>query len=137
MMTQRDEQLLALRPAIDTAVVTDTMTDEETFQNRTLRPILKWQNPLLLGIFRLHIKLRKNAFHELSTEQRHQYVAQALQKDVNLRSTLKGIVVGQFTNGEFAQYALMASAIDKRTMQMLVQRLQSQLSAFDGPGRSV
>ena len=128
-MTQRDEQLLALRPMID-ALVTDTMTEEEQFQNRTLRPILKWQNPLLLSIFRHYITLRKNIFYDLSVEQQHQYIAQALQNDTTLRGTFKGIVVGQFTEDEFTWYASMAQAIDKRTLRMIAQRLQSQLLAL-------
>ena len=129
----RDAQLLALRPTIDAAVVSGTMTNEEKFQNQTLRPILKWQNPLLLSVFRHHIKLRKNVFSRLSVEERCHYIVQALQKDITLRSTLKGIMVGQFTDAEFRQYASMTRAVDKRMLQMIEQRLQSQLPALNQP----
>ena len=132
-MTLRDQQLLALRPGVETARVTDATTPEEAFQNQTLRPILKGQNPLLLFLYRLHLQRRKNVFYDLSAEQRYHYIAQSLQKDTSLRSTLRGAVVGQFTEEELAQYAPMASAIDKRISSLLVQRLQSQLSVFRAP----
>ena len=127
-MNQRDEQLLALRPTISAAVVTETMTEEEKFQNRTLRPILKWQNPLLLALFREHIQSRKNAFYSLTADQRRQYIAQVLQKDTILRSTLKGVVIGHFTEAEFTHYASRARTLDKRILQMIAQRLLSQLA---------
>ena len=111
------------------------MTNEERFQNKTLRPILKGQNSLLLAMLRLHLSVRKNIFYQLPQEQRPPYLVQAIQKDANLRGTLKGIVIGQFTEDEFAQYATMAPAIDKRMMQLTIQRLLSQLSVFDSPAR--
>lgn len=42
-MTHRDQQLLALRPPVPAALLTEGMSDEERFQNETLRPILKLQ----------------------------------------------------------------------------------------------
>ena len=103
-MNYRDKQLLVLRPAIPAASVTDNTTDEERFQNETLRPILKLQNPLLLALFRQYIQRRKNEFYRLPEPQRPTYVQQALQKDAALRNTLKGAVVGHFTEAEWKRY---------------------------------
>lgn len=126
--TERDEQLLALRPAIPAASVTDNTTDEEQFQNETLRPILKMQNSLLLALFRQHIQRRKNEFYQLPEPQRPTYVQQALQKDAALRNTLKGVVVGHFTQAEWERYAALSGPLDKRLLQLATQRLQSQLN---------
>ena len=132
-MQQRDQHLLALRPTIAAAVVNDTMTAEERFQNQTLRPILKGQNSLLLSVFRLHIKLRKNTFSEKSEQEQHQYIAQALQKDTSLRGMLKGLVIGQFTEDEFLRYAPATRTLDRRMLQLIAQRLRSQLPALALP----
>ncbi len=130
-MNQRDEQLLALRPTIPAASVTDSISDEEQFQNETLRPILKMQHSLLLALFRQHIQRRKNVFYQLPEPQRLSYVQQALQKDTTLRDTLKGVVIGHFTEAEWERYAAMSGPLDKRLLQLATQRLQSQLDALN------
>ncbi len=129
-MTDRDQQLLALRPSIPAALLTETISEEENFQNETLRPILKLQNPLLLVLFRQYIKRRKNEFHQLPEPQRPTYVQRALQKDAVLRNTVKGIVIGHFTEAEWERYVALSQPLDKRMLQMATQRLQSQLDAL-------
>ena len=127
LVTNSSERSLALRPAIPAALINDTMSDEERFQNETLRPILKMQNPLLLALFRQYIQRRKNEFYQLPEPQRPTYVRQALQKDVTLRSTLKGIVIGHFTEAEWERYTALPRSLDKRIFQLVTQRLLSQL----------
>lgn len=126
-MTHRDQQLLALRPAVPAALLTETMSEEERFQNETLRPILKLQNPLLLALFRQYIVRRKDEFYQLPEPQRPAYVQQAMQKDTTLRDTLKGMVIGHFTEAEWEQYMALVRPLDKRMLQLATQRLQSQL----------
>ena len=47
-MNDRPNDLLRIRPEIKKTQSFDTMSVEERFQNETLRPILKLQNPLLI-----------------------------------------------------------------------------------------
>ena len=47
MMNERSENLLSVRPVLSNAKIITGMSDEERFQNQTLRPILKLQNDLL------------------------------------------------------------------------------------------
>ncbi|GAK89105.1 hypothetical protein JCM19297_3629 [Nonlabens ulvanivorans] len=61
-MNNRDEYLVALRPEIPNARVSDDMSVEEQFQNRTLRPIAKLQHDLLIAVFHNYIKKHKNVF---------------------------------------------------------------------------
>ena len=86
------------------------------------------QNSLLLALFRQHIQRRKNEFYQLPEPQRPIYVQQALQKDTTLRNTLKGVVVGHFTEAEWERYAALSGPLDKRLLQLATQRLQSQLN---------
>ena len=46
---------------------------EERFQNETLRPILKLQNPLLIEVFYNYIEKRKGVFFELSLPKKLDY----------------------------------------------------------------
>jgi hypothetical protein len=100
---------------------------EELFQNNSLRPILKLQNELLITSFLHYTVKNKIDFNELSPEKKRQVIEKAIQKDIKFRNTLKGIIIGLFTNEEFSQYTTNASNLNKRMMTLLIERLQSQL----------
>ena len=51
-MNDRPNDLKRIRPEVPKALVHDQMSDEERFQNATLRPIVKLQNPLLIEVFK-------------------------------------------------------------------------------------
>lgn len=130
-MNERSHSLLKIRPELRSAKVTETMSDEERFQNQTLRPIIKLQNPLLLDVFQNYIKKRKNRFYELDSEKRMEYVTHAIQKDLKFRNSLKGMIIGHFTVEEYGHYIQNSSALNKRMMAMVIKRIQDQLQYFD------
>lgn len=130
-MNDRSQKLLKIRPLIPTAKILPNMSDDERFQNQTLRPLLKLQNDLLLASFRNYIKKTKNAFYELKLEKRIDYITNAIQKDIKYRNSLKGMIIGQFTLEEYEQYIQNSSALNKRMMNMVIKRLQDQIQYFD------
>lgn len=107
------------------------MSSDEHFQNETLRPILKLQNDLLLASFQNYIVKTKNAFYELKLDRRMDYIANAIQKDIKYRNSLKGMVIGQFTLEEYEIYIKNSSALNKRMMNMVIKRLQDQIQFFE------
>ncbi len=111
----------------------DQMGEQERFQNQTLRPILKLQNPLFIVVFRNYIEKHKDVFYDLSTEKRLAYIENAIFKDQKFRNALKGMVIGQFTVSEYEKYTQQSSALNKRMMQMVMTRLQDQIQLFEGP----
>lgn len=130
-MNPRDIKLLELRPEIPSARITDNMSDEERFQNKTLRPIAKLQNDLFLAMFRNYIKKHKNKFYELKLERRMIYVETAIQKDIKFRNSLKGAIIGQFTIQEYDTYILNSSALNKRMMNIVRERIQSSIQLLE------
>jgi len=130
-MNERELNLLKIRPEIATARITDAMSSEEYFQNKTLRPILKLQNPLLLVVFKNYISKHKNNFYTLSLEKRFEYVENAIQKDIKFRNSLKGIIIGQFTVNEYELYSKDSSSLNKRMMSMVIERLKDQIQFFE------
>ena len=107
------------------------MSSDERFQNETLRPIIKFQNDLLLASFQNYIVKTKNTFYELRLEKRMDYIANALQKDIKYRNSVKGIIMGQFTVEEYANYIQNSSALNKRIINMVIKRLQDQIQYFE------
>ncbi|MBE7638800.1 glyoxalase [Salegentibacter sp. BLCTC] len=130
-MIPRDLQLVALRPEIPSARVSENMSLDEQFQNKTLRPVIKLQNDLLLEVFRNYIKKHKNKFYELKLEQRFIYIENAIQKDIKFRNSLKGIIIGQFTLEEYATYIKNSSALNKRMMNIVKERIQSNIQLLE------
>ena len=100
-MNDRHNDLLRIRPVLKKTLEFDTMSVEERFQNETLRPVIKLQNPLLIEVFRNYINKHKGVFYELGLEKRLAYMENALMKDQKFRNALKGMIIGQFTVDEY------------------------------------
>lgn len=132
-MIDRSNQLLDIRPIIPSAKITNNMSSNELFQNKTLRPVLKMQNSLLLAVFKNYIVKHKNSFHDLSIQKRMDFIENSIQKDIKFRNSLKGIVIGMFTVEEYEVYIQDSSALNKRMMNMVIERLKDQVQFFEIP----
>lgn len=129
-MDNRNKLLIDLRGE-PIGFVTPESSSEEKFQNQTLRPILKLQNDLFVAVFKNHISKHKNDFYNYSIEKKLQFIENAIQKDIKFRNALKGIIIGLFTTEEYASYILNSSALNKRMMNMLIERLKNKVQLFD------
>ncbi len=130
-MDNRDIELLKIRPQISSANINSKMSDDEFFQNKTIRPIAKLQNDLLVEVFKHYIKKHKNVFYDLSIEKRLDYIENAIHKDTKFRNSLKGIIIGQFTINEHKQYVINSSSLNKRMMCIVKDRLKKNLQLLE------
>jgi hypothetical protein len=117
------DQRTTIRPTIITEK--EATTEAERFQNETLRPILKMQNDLLSAIFNRMMARRKVPFDSFSTPRKEQQIEHSLSKDNRLRGLLLGVVIGQFTIGEYEQFLSQESEATRRIMTMMAERLKS------------
>jgi hypothetical protein len=106
---------------------TTQSSEEEVFQNATLRPILKLQNDLIVLVFQNYVNQIKLPFKGFTVEKKMSSIATIISKDNQLQNTLKGIVIGLFTTEEYQYYSKTISNSNKRIKAMLIERLQSQL----------
>ena len=107
------------------------MNPDEYFQNACLRPIIKFQNQLLIAVFKNYITKHKGAFYELTTDGKIEFIENAIQRDIKFRNALKGMIIGQFTIEEYEAYIENSSALNKRMMNMVKERLKDQLQLFN------
>lgn len=129
-METRDLLILELRgEAI--GMVSNQSSPEESFQNKTLRPILKLQNDLFIEVFRNYAIKQKNVFFTLSPDKKNAYIENVIQRDIKFRNSLKGIVIALFTIEEYSEYIKNSSNLNKRMMNMLIERLKSQILLFE------
>ena len=127
MMNDRHNDILRIRPQIKKHQTFETMSAEERFQNVTLRPILKLQNPLIIASFVNYAIKHKGVFFDIPTDKELAYIENAIHKDQKLRNALKGLVIGQFTMKEYTSYTQNSSKLNKRMMSLVITRLQDQL----------
>ena len=132
-MDTRSNHLLSIRPLIPSAKIYDNMSSEEAFQNKTLRPIIKLQHDLLIAVFKNYIAKHKNVFHELSSQKQLDYIENAIHKDMKFRNSVKGMIIGQFTTEEYTLYITNSSALNKRMMSIVKERLVNSIQLFLKP----
>lgn len=125
-MEARDNNVLELRGE-SLGTISNQSSIEEVFQNKTLRPILKLQNDLFIQVFINYAIKQKNVFFSLTPEKKMAYIENVIQRDIKFRNSLKGMVIAFFTLDEYAEYIQNSSNINKRMMNMLIERLKSQI----------
>jgi hypothetical protein len=106
---------------------------EEVFQNNTLRPILKLQNDLFIHVFINYAIKQKSVFFGLSPDKKMAYIENVIQRDIKFRNSLKGMVIAWFTVEEYDNYIKNSSNLNKRMMNMLIERLKSQVLLLEIP----
>ena len=136
-MNDRSTNLKAIRPTIASAQLKDDMSADERFQNETLRPIIKMQNHLLIVVFKNYIAKHKNVFYDLSLTKQLDYIENAIHKDMKFRNSLKGMIIGQFTVEEYQLYTQNSSALNKRMMNIVKERLISNIQLFKPLAKAV
>jgi len=129
-MSQRDSFLSEFRGAPIGSVSTQSSADE-IFQNEVLRPILKLQNDLFIASFHNYISKYKRDFYSLSVDKKLTIIENAIQKDIKFRNALKGMVIALFTVDEYNLYIKNSSSLNKRMMNMLIERLKNQIQLFE------
>ncbi|RVT72764.1 glyoxalase [Flavobacterium sufflavum] len=129
-MSQRDSFLSEFRGEAIGSVSSQSSADE-IFQNEVLRPILKLQNDLFIASFHNYISKYKRDFYSLSVEKKLATIENAIQKDIKFRNALKGMIIALFTVDEYLQYIQNSSSLNKRMMNMLIERLKNQVQLFE------
>jgi hypothetical protein len=134
-MIERNLDLKRIRPDHMTTTINDDMSTEERFQNLVLRPVLKLQNELFIEVFKNYVAKHKNVFYDLSIEKRIDYIGNAIHKDMKFRNSLKGMVIGMFTVEEYKLYIQNSSALNKRMMNIVKERLIDNVQIISDTAR--
>jgi len=123
----RSQLLLDLRKEAPVFTTPKNTLEQEQFQNNILRPILKFQNELIVTLFINYAKRHKSLFFELSLIEKHTYIQQSIQRDQKFRILYIGIVIALFSQEEYKHYTLKESLYNKRIISMVMVRLKDQI----------
>ena len=114
------------RPVLED-LIKDNMSALELFQNQTLRPVIKMQHDLLIASFNAYKAKRKIDFSSLTDQKKRSKTKAVFFKDINYKNLTLGFIIGAFSLEEFAYYSLNASELNKRIIQIVIQRVQDSL----------
>jgi hypothetical protein len=128
-MDNRSEQLKNLRPIIN--VDNSKSTDLETFQTNTLRPILKFQNDLILTIINQHLAENKIVVKNLTDNKKTERIHEIVKGNLQLKQLFTGITIALFTEEEITFYHENKREVVKRTITLLLERICTQLDKLE------
>ena len=127
----RDKNIVLLRPKVNSNKNISYKNDIEKFQNIVLRPILKFQNDLLVELFIFEFEKTKTKFDSINSEQKIKLIINNLKYNNKLKQILLGTIIGMFSNNNLTFYKANYSKINKRIFSMLNDRLIDQLIKLD------
>jgi hypothetical protein len=132
-MSNRDHFITTLRGETLGEINSQT-SEEELFQNQILRPILKLQNELFIEQFKNYIVKNKAQFSQFTVDKKLDYIENSILNDNKFRNLLIGTTIGLLQIEEYKLYSKNASALNKRIITMLIERLKSQVQLLDELG---
>lgn len=142
-LSDRDAALCRVRPPLPAAEAyadappgRPLPDDLEAFQTRTLRPLLKLQNPLLLALTADHLARYIPGFASFAPADQTARLRQVLRQDARFKRTLYGFVLGLCTEAEFAFYQTHRSEVRRRLLALVTERLVSQRAALAEAARA-
>ncbi len=116
----RDDELRALRPDIKK---TKEANGEESFQNKVIRPIIKLQHDVILSIMNNEPNFQKIIFGHTEYDTILELTTSYVKKNVHIKNTLIGVVIGMTTTPELHQYHENANRLNKRIISIIVKRI--------------
>lgn len=127
-MDNRSQQIKNILPII----VSDNekSSENEIFQNKTLRPILKFQNEICILYFEQFIIESKIEFINLKYNHKITKINDLFKTNIQFKQFYLGLIVAYFSISEFQFYILNKKEINKRIISMLIERLCSQIETI-------
>jgi len=125
---RRADRLRQIRPAVP--VDTSAQQPMEQFQSRTLRPICKLQNPLILITVAQYLQKYNTGFRQMDRADQEAKVRNLLKEDRRLKRTLVGLVAGHFTSEEYTFYLDHQREVRRRLTALFTQRVLDQIDVL-------
>jgi hypothetical protein len=124
-MIERDNLVLSIRNSIPN-IIEECNSEFESFQNKTLRPILKFQNELTM--FMLKDSKGFGLIEKISNSD--EFVKQLnlfVDKNLKLKNQIVATVTALFTTDEFTFYIQNKREVSKRILSMQSKRYKDEL----------
>lgn len=121
----RDQKVKSIRPILELENLNTKPI--EKFQNETLRPILKLQHELTQFLLINHKNFESLRNSKSEEKQYQKLLKQFILTNIDLKNQLLGAVIGQFMKSELTFYLAQRKEINKRIIQMQINRYSDNL----------
>jgi hypothetical protein len=118
------------RPIIPSTDNDRAVSEAEKFQNETIRQVIKMQHDVFIFLLQMNFKEKKDTYFVLSEEKKEAYIKGIFSNDNKLRANIVGVVLGSLKEEERTIYAEMRKEIDKRILQIVLERILTNQSDF-------
>ena len=108
----------------------ETMSEGELFQNKTLRPILKYQSAGLCRLTLMYCFQMNPAFGTLSAAKKRKMVSDLLSGNQALRNQLTGMIISFFDKADWDFYDSRQKDINKRIQNMILVRVMDKFEKY-------
>ncbi|CAI8428594.1 MAG: Uncharacterised protein [Flavobacterium sp. SCGC AAA160-P02] len=99
----------------------------ETFQNNTLRPIIKMQHNLLIAVFENYLQKRNIKFFDFNLNKKKNLINSMFSRDVSFKNIIIGAILGHFSMEEYHFYSKHPHEINKRISRIVQKRIEDTL----------
>jgi len=86
------------------------------------------QHNLFISFFKNYLQKRKIDFSILPEKKKRSKISSVFKTDNNYKNITLGFVLGQFSMDEFTFYTDNSSEINKRILQIILQRIKDSIS---------
>ena len=94
----------------------------ESFQNQTLRPILKFQHELTIALLKNHRNYKIDQVPDSTRDKYAAFLSKYVQSNLDLKNQLLGVILGFFTTDEMSFYKDQRKELNRRIIQMQLKR---------------
>ena len=122
----RDNTLTGIRPEVTTEAHYE-ISSSEAFQNDILRPILKFQNDLIVYLFRNSKPLAKTNFAKKDAIGKKTIITDILKNDMKIKDQVEASCFSLMTFSELGFYFENRSEMKRRINTMVIERLIDNL----------
>lgn len=125
----RNTRVQGLRPTLEISMQGEKNAEEE-FMHQTLRPVLKFQHDLICELLKAeaHLDLNLLAGKNKTELEKRAYLSDYIVKNVSLKNTLLGTIIGLFGADEVVYYLQNRKGINKRIVEMILTRFLSEMN---------
>lgn len=125
MKIDRDALFLQIRPEVEN--LPKKLSEVDMFQERTIKPIIRLQNDLIIFGFKTFLNKSSSNFSSLSTAHQKTFITDRLKSDPALKNSFINYIVALFGMEELRFYTKNRLEIRKRIIELSINLLEEQL----------
>lgn len=119
------------RPIIPSAHFGKNTSQEEAFQNATIRPIIKQQHGQLIDATNIVAARKIKGFARLHNRDKIVRLTELLSKDRALRKNFLELITESFTEEEHNLYISIKKESNRRIHQIICERILNSINQFE------